>query len=68
MFAELYIAESIKDQRKKEWLEIAEKGFDFLVKHGKDETGNYYFGLNQEGEPIVSSYNIYSGFFYKFKI
>jgi len=29
MFAELYLAESIKDNRKKEWLEIAEKGFDF---------------------------------------
>ena len=46
--------------KRSKWLEIAEKGFDFLTKNGKDENGNYYFALSRSGEPAVAPYNIYS--------
>src|SRR5512136_2667735 len=56
MFATLYSSPYRQDR----WLEYAKSGFDWLVSHGKDPNGMYYFGLNQQGEPIVSPYNIYS--------
>jgi len=42
------------------YLDHAKQGFEFLTRHGKDRDGNYYFGLNRKGEPIVAPYNIYS--------
>ena len=44
----------------KKWLEIAVHGFNFLTQYGKDKGGNYYFGLNRQGDPIVAPYNIFS--------
>ena len=46
-----------------EWLEMAEHGADFLKKHGRDADGNWYFSLNQKGEPLVQAYNIFSDCF-----
>jgi len=48
---------------KKEWLDMAKHGADFLQKHGKDEDGNWYFSLNQKGQPLVQPYNIFSDCF-----
>jgi N-acylglucosamine 2-epimerase len=45
---------------KPQWLEIAKKGYDFLVRHGKDEQGHYYFSLNREGVPSSAAHSIYS--------
>jgi N-acylglucosamine 2-epimerase len=45
---------------KEKWLSIAKNGFEFLYQKGRDQYGNYYFALNQKGEPIISPYNIYS--------
>lgn len=59
MFAVLY--KSRRGQGR--WLEIARKGFDFLVEHGKSEDGTYYFALNRRGEPSVAPYNIFSDCF-----
>ena len=59
MFGELYMTE----YGKPEWLEIAKRGFDFLHRHGRDETGTYYFALNRKGEPAMAPYNIYSDCF-----
>lgn len=56
MFAGLYQSEYRKDV----YLDYARQGFDFLVAHGKDPDGNYYFGLNRKGDPIVSPHSIYS--------
>lgn len=46
-----------------EWLEIARHGADFLRLHGRDASGNWYFSLNQIGEPLVQPYNIFSDCF-----
>lgn len=58
-FASLYCTGYKKDA----WLVYAKQGADFLIKHGKDGNGNYYFALNGKGEPSVAPYNIYSDCF-----
>lgn len=42
------------------WLDIARHGYAFLVRHGKDPGGNYYFALNRQGVPSMAPCNIYS--------
>src|SRR6218665_3836030 len=32
------------------WLEMAEKGAAFLIKHGRDENKDWYFSLTKEGK------------------
>lgn len=49
--------------RRPRWLEIAQQGFRFLVDHGRDAEGAYYFALNRRGEPIVAPYSTGSDFF-----
>ncbi|MDR6197333.1 AGE family epimerase/isomerase [Siphonobacter sp. SORGH_AS_0500] len=48
---------------KKEWLDCAVQGAEFLLKHGRDEAGNWYFSLTQEGTPLIQPYNIFSDCF-----
>lgn len=50
-------------QRKESWKNTAFLGADFLEKHGRDSDGNWYFSLNQKGEPLVQPYNIFSDCF-----
>ena len=50
-------------EKKQEWLNIAKHGADFLIKHGRDEEGNWYFSLTAEGKPLVQPYNIFSDCF-----
>ncbi|MEM9324714.1 MAG: AGE family epimerase/isomerase [Bacteroidota bacterium] len=50
------------DQRQ-EWLDIAQSGAEFLLKHGSDDKGNYYFSLTREGQPLIAPYNIFSDCF-----
>ena len=45
------------------WLKMAEHGAEFLEKKAKDADGNWYFSLNQQGEPIIQPYNIFSDCF-----
>jgi len=59
MFATL-AAEPFGEAR---WIEIARRGYDFLVAHGKDASGHYHFALNRAGEPSVAPYSIYSDCF-----
>lgn len=49
--------------KNEEWLNIAKIGIDFLIKHGKDEQGNFYFSVTAEGKPLVKPYNIFSDCF-----
>ncbi|HBC89025.1 MAG TPA: N-acylglucosamine 2-epimerase [Lentisphaeria bacterium] len=59
MFAIMYKTEYSRP----EWLDIAEKGFDFLTKYGKKTDGGYYFALNREGVPLqedCGQYTIFS--------
>jgi N-acylglucosamine 2-epimerase len=50
-------------EQRKEWLQMALYGADFMKKHGRDENGNWYFSLTQEGIPLVQPYNIFSDCF-----
>lgn len=52
-----------KVEPKQQWLEMALHGAAFLLKNGRDEKGNWYFSLNQKGEPLVEPYNIFSDCF-----
>jgi N-acylglucosamine 2-epimerase len=60
MFANLAESDLPTQEQRAKWIEIAEGGFDFLTENGCDENGNYYFALNQAGEPAVAPYNIFS--------
>ena len=59
MFSEIYLA----GYRKDEYVSIAEKGFDFLYKYGRDEAGRYYFALNRQGVPAMAPYSLFSDCF-----
>lgn len=50
-------------EKRKEWLDFAVHGAEFLLKHGRDNEGNWYFSLNQKGDPLVLPYNIFSDCF-----
>jgi len=56
MFAKLY---NTVEQRK-EWLDCAIQGAEFLKKYGHDGNLNWYFALDREGHPLVEPYNIFS--------
>ena len=43
-----------------EWLECAEQGAAFMMKHGHDGNYNWYFALDREGHAQVEPYNIFS--------
>ena len=50
-------------EKRREWLEMALHGAEFLQKHGRDDSGAYYFGLTRDGRPLVQAYNIFSDCF-----
>lgn len=52
-----------KLEKKKQWIDIAKHGIDFLKKYGYDQDGNWYFSLSQDGAPLVRPYNIFSDCF-----
>ncbi|NLG34641.1 MAG: AGE family epimerase/isomerase [Lentisphaerae bacterium] len=56
MFAEL----AVKLERRPEWIELAENGFRFLLRHGRDEQGRYYFSLARNGRPAMAPYSVFS--------
>ncbi|MEM8906720.1 MAG: AGE family epimerase/isomerase, partial [Bacteroidota bacterium] len=49
--------------QKEEWLNFALHGAQFLQQHGRDENGQWYFSLNQQGAPLIQAYNIFSDCF-----
>jgi N-acylglucosamine 2-epimerase len=46
--------------KREDWLKIAENGISFLKKYGRDENGDFYFSLTQDGTPLTHAFNIYS--------
>jgi N-acylglucosamine 2-epimerase len=50
-------------EKKKEWLDFAIQGAEFMKLNGRDADGNWYFALNREGNPLVQPYNIFSDCF-----
>ncbi len=45
-------------ERRDSWLAIARHGAEFLLRHGRDGEGNWYFSLARDGRPLVQPYNI----------
>lgn len=45
------------------WLKTAKHGIDFIIKHGMDKDGNFYFSTTREGKALVQPYNIFSDCF-----
>lgn len=58
-FSMLYL----KVEKRKEWLEMAIHGAEFLIKNGRDENNDWYFSLTKEGKPITQAHNIFSDCF-----
>lgn len=56
MFSMLYN----KVDKRKEWLDCATQGAEFLKKYGHDGNYNWYFSLTKEGAPLIQPYNIFS--------
>lgn len=52
-----------KVEKNDKWLQIAKHGIDFIIKHGMDQSGNFYFSTTKEGKPLVQPYNIFSDCF-----
>lgn len=50
-------------ESKSDWNDMAKNGIDFLEKYGRDDKGNWYFSLDQKGNPLVQPYNIFSDCF-----
>lgn len=50
-------------EKKQEWVDMAERGAEFVMKNGRDPEGNWYFSLNREGRPLIQPYNIFSDCF-----
>ena len=50
-------------EQKREWLDFALQGADFLLKNGRDAEGKWYFSLNREGVPLTQAHNIFSDCF-----
>ena len=50
-------------ENRNRWLEVATTGAKFLAERGRDETGNWYFSLNRQGQPLIQPYNIFSDCF-----
>ena len=47
-------------EKRQEWLNTAIQGAEFLKKYGHDGHLNWYFSLDQQGNPLVEPYNIFS--------
>lgn len=58
-FAMLYNEVSPKN----EWLEMAVQGGEFLIKHGRNPLGHWYFSLQRDGKPLTEAYSIFSDCF-----
>lgn len=50
-------------EKREEWLAMAEAGASFLLQHGMDENGLWYFSLTRAGQALVQPYNIFSDCF-----
>ncbi|SEW53880.1 AGE family epimerase/isomerase [Chitinophaga arvensicola] len=48
---------------RQEWLDMALHGAAFMEKYGRDKNGDWYFSLNEQGQPLVQAYNIFSDCF-----
>ena len=50
-------------ESREDWKAIAEYGARFILDHGRDAQGDWYFALDRSGKPLVQPYNIFSDCF-----
>lgn len=50
-------------EKKKEWLDMALLGAEFLMKHGRDASGNWYFSFTRDGQPLIQPHCIFADCF-----
>ena len=50
-------------EKNEQWLAMAKHGAEFMLKHGMDKDGNWYFSLTADGKPLIQPYNIFSDCF-----
>lgn len=50
-------------ESKEEWKNTAEQGARFILDHGRDDQGDWYFALDRIGKPLIQPYNIFSDCF-----
>ena len=50
-------------EQRREWLDMALHGAEFIQRHGADSSGAYYFGLTRDGKPLIQPYSIFSDCF-----
>lgn len=50
-------------EQNQQWLEMAQQGMDFILKHGRDEQGNWFFSLTRDGKPLTQPHSIFSDCF-----
>jgi N-acylglucosamine 2-epimerase len=50
-------------EKRADWLDVATHGASFLRRYGMDETGQWYFSLTRDGQPLIQPYNIFSDCF-----
>ncbi len=60
MFARLYN----EYEPKREYLDLAKLGIDFIIKHGQDSKGRVYFSLTRDGRPYYYQRKPYAAVFY----
>ncbi|NLV57254.1 MAG: AGE family epimerase/isomerase [Clostridiales bacterium] len=48
---------------RREWLDAAKLGVDFMRAHGRAENGDFYFAMDRAGNPLTQPYNIFSDCF-----
>ena len=54
---------SLEVEPRESWRRIAAHGIDFLKRHGRDDTGRWYFALARRGEPLIQPHSIFSDCF-----
>lgn len=59
MFAMLYN----QLEKRRDWLDVAVHGAEFLKRYGHDGNYDFYFSLDRQGRPLVQPYNIFSNTF-----
>ena len=60
MFSFLYNKVEESEAVKKQWLDAAIQGAEWMRKYGHDGEYNWYFSTTRDGKPLVCPYNIFS--------
>jgi N-acylglucosamine 2-epimerase len=46
-----------------DWIKMAKHGADYMIRHGRDNDGYWYFALSEKGEPLGPASDIFASCF-----